>query len=361
MSDALKTELVNFSELSGEAGSARRAELARHVATLFALTSDRCSDEQVDIYDSVLIRLVEMVETEVRRFVAEQMAGLRRGPEETIRRLADDQIEVAEPLLKKSTVLRDADLVRIADASGNSHRLAIAHRDVLSEEVTEVLVRRGDLRVKRRVASNEGAVLSDGAMMTLIGDSASDATLQASLSERGDLAEAHIRSLVSVAGEEVRRRLRSRGESTEVERLDEATEIAAQRMSNQYWLGRYDFETARSRVLLLAKRGMVSEATLRRFASEDRFPEAVAAFAWLVRCGVEEVSHWMVRSDPEPFLITAKASGLSAITVGALLSIGPWRHRLSLDDRSRAMKTFERMTVGDAKRKMAHWNHPVLH
>ena len=283
MSDALKTELVNFSELSGEAGSARRAELARHVATLFALTSDRCSDEQVDIYDSVLIRLVEMVETEVRRFVAEQMAGLRRGPEETIRRLADDQIEVAEPLLKKSTVLRDADLVRIADASGNSHRLAIAHRDVLSEEVTEVLVRRGDLRVKRRVASNEGAVLSDGAMMTLIGDSASDATLQASLSERGDLAEAHIRSLVSVAGEEVRRRLRSRGESTEAERLDEATEIAAQRMSNQYWLGRYDFETARSRVLLLAKRGMVSEATLRRFASEDRFPEAVAAFAWLVR------------------------------------------------------------------------------
>lgn len=361
MSDALKTELVNFSELSGEAGSARRAELARHVATLFALTSDRCSDEQVDIYDSVLIRLVDMVETEVRRFVAEQMAGLRRGPEETIRRLADDQIEVAEPLLKKSTVLRDADLVRIADTSGNSHRLAIAHRDVLSEEVTEVLVRRGDLRVKRKIASNEGAVLSDAAMMTLIGDSASDATLQSSLSERGDLAESHIRSLVAVAGEEVRRRLNARGQTTTAERLDEATEIAAQRMSNQYWLGRYDFETARSRVLLLAKRGMVSEATLRRFASEDRFPEAVAAFAWLVRCGVEEVSHWMVRSDPEPFLITAKASGLSAITVGALLSIGPWRHRLSLDDRSRAMKTFERMTVGDAKRKMAHWNHTVLH
>jgi uncharacterized protein (DUF2336 family) len=323
MSDALKTELVNFSELSGEAGSARRAELARHVATLFALTSDRCSDEQVDIYDSVLIRLVDMVETEVRRFVAEQMAGLRRGPEETIRRLADDQIEVSEPILMRSTVLRDADLVRIADASGNSHRLAIAHRDVLSEEVTEVLVRRGDLRVKRKIASNEGAVLSEAAMLALIGDSASDATLQSSLSERGDLAESHIRSLVSVAGEEVRRRLNARAGSTEAERLDEATEIAAQRMSNQYWLGRYDFETARSRVLLLAKRGMVSEATLRRFASEDRFPEAVAAFAWLVRCGVEEVSHWMVRSDPEPFLITAKASGLSAITVGALLSIGP--------------------------------------
>ncbi|MDN3719832.1 hypothetical protein QW131_13230 [Roseibium salinum] len=106
---------MNFSELTGEAGSARRAELARHVATLFALTSDRCSDEQVDIYDSVLLRLVDMVEAEVRRYVADQMASLRRGPEETIRRLADDDIEVAEPILLRSTVLRDADLIRIAE------------------------------------------------------------------------------------------------------------------------------------------------------------------------------------------------------------------------------------------------------
>lgn len=361
MSEALKTELVNFSELTGEAGSARRAELARHVATLFALTSDRCSDEQVDIYDSVLIRLVDMVEVEVRRFVAEQMAGLRRGPEETVRKLADDQIEVAEPILKKSNVLRDQDLIRIADSSGNCHRLAIAHRDVLSVDVTDVLVRRGDLRVKRKVAGNEGAVLSDEAMQMLISDAASDATLQAYLSERGDLAEEHIQSLVKVAGEEVRRKLLASGQRMEAERVDEATDIAAQRMSNQYWLGRYDFETARSRVLLLAKRGMVSEATLRRFASEDRFPEAVAAFAWLVRCGVEEVSHWMVRADPEPFLITAKSAGLSSITVGSLLSIGPWRHRLTQEDRSKAMNAFDRMTIGDAKRKMAHWSHTVLH
>ncbi|MTI45476.1 uncharacterized protein (DUF2336 family) [Roseibium hamelinense] len=360
MSEALKTELVNFSELTGEAGSARRAELARHVATLFALTSDRCSDEQVDIYDSVLIRLVDMVEQEVRQYVAEQMAGLRRGPEETIRKLAEDSIEVAEPLLKRSTVLRDADLIRIASNTGNAHRFAIAHRDVISEEVSDVLVRRGDLRVKRKVASNTGANLSDASMMTLVGDAAADATLQMSLSDRGDLAEKHIKALVAVASEEVRKKLYAKGRRSEAARLDEAQEIAEQRMSNQYWLGRYDFETARSRVLLLAKRGMVSEATLRRFASEDRFPEAVAAFAWLVRCGVEEVSHWMVRAEPEPFLIIAKASGLSAITVGALLSIGPWRHRLSPEVRTESMKTFERMTVADAKRKMAHWSNVVL-
>ncbi|GAA0773078.1 DUF2336 domain-containing protein [Roseibium denhamense] len=360
MTEALKTELVNFSELTGEAGSARRAELARHVATLFALTSDRCSDEQVDIYDSVLLRLVDMVETEVRRYVADQMASLRRGPEETIRRLADDDIEVAEPILVRSTVLRDADLIKIAEKRGNAHQFAIAQREVLSQEVTDILIRSGDLKVKRKVAGNDGARLSDTSVMALISDAASDATLQLTLSERADLAESHIANLLSVASEEVRRKLHAEGRAQDANRLDEAVDIAAQRMSNQYWLGRYDFETARSRIMLLAKRGMVNEAALRRFASEDRFAEAVATFAWLVRCGVEEVSHWMVRPDPEPFIILAKASGFSSITVGALLGIGPWRHRLTPEQRSDAMSVFERMTIAEAKRKMAHWSHTVL-
>ncbi|WP_298818303.1 DUF2336 domain-containing protein [uncultured Roseibium sp.] len=361
MTEALKTELVNFSELTGEAGSARRAELARHVATLFALTSDRCSDEQVDIYDSVLLRLVDMVESEVRRYVAEQMSSLRRGPEETIRRLADDDIEVAEPILVRSTVLRDTDLIKIAEKRGNAHLFAMAQREVLTESLTDILVTKGDLKVKRKVASNDGASLSNAAINALISDATSDATLQLSLSERADLAENHISNLILVASEEVRKKLNAAGRGKDAERLDEAADIAAQRMSNQYWLGRYDFETARSRVLMLAKRGMVNEAALRRFASEDRFAEVVATFAWLVRCGVEEVSHWMVRPDPEPFVILAKASGFSSITISSLLSIGPWRHRLTPESRSDAMSLFERMTIAEAKRKMAHWNLNVLH
>ncbi len=360
MTEVLKTELVNFQELDGGADTSRSAELARHVATLFAFTSDRCSDEQVDTYDHVLLRLIGMVEVEVRRFVAEKMACLRRGPEETLRKLADDDIEVAEPVLRESTVLRDADLVRIADVNGNAHRLAIAKRDVLSEQVTEVLVRRGDVKVKREVAGNAGAVFSDDTMVKLIGESTADAATQMSLSERNDLAEHHIKQLVAVACDEVRKALINRGQLADAERMPEAGDIAAQRMTNEYWLSRYDFETASNRVLLLAKRGMVSEATLRRFATEDRFPETVAAFAWMVRCGVEEVSHWMVRSEPEPFLTIAKAAGLSAITVSALLSIGPWRHRLSADVRAKAMARFNRMTVGEAERRLAHWKHVVL-
>ncbi len=360
MTEALKTELVNFKELASVECSGRREELARHVATLFALTSDRCSDEQVEIYDSVLLRLVDMVETEVRKHVAEQLATLQRGPGQTLRRLAEDDIEIAEPVLINSCVLSEDDLIRIANMKDAPHLIAIAQREVLSVDLTDVLVNRGDLHVRLKVAGNDGAMLSPASFTKLVGDAASDADMQMTLSERCDLTDKHIRELVVVVGEDVRQKLKARGRREEAERLSEATTIAAQRVSNQYWLSPYDFDEAQRCVDQLAKRGMVTEAVLRRFAAENRFAEAVAAFAWMVHCGVEEVSHWMVRTDPEPFLIIAKAFGLSSGTVRALLSVGPWEHRLTLQTRRDAIYTFEKLTVTEAKRRVAHWLNIIL-
>ncbi|MFD1696448.1 DUF2336 domain-containing protein [Roseibium aestuarii] len=357
MSDALKTELVNFKALDAEANASRSAELARQVATLFSYTSDRCSAEQVEIYDGVLLRLVGMVEREVRQFVAEKMARLRRGPEQTVRHLAGDDIAVAEPILRESPILRDVDLVELADKHGDDHRLAIARRDVLSEMVTDVLVRRGDIVVKRAVAKNGGALFNDGTLCALIHESAKDVSMQEILSDRPDLADNHIHQLIAVAAEDVRAKLVSRGQGEEASRVDEAVDALAVNMSNEYWLGRYDFETAQTRVLVLAKRGMIDEAALRRFANEDRFAEVVATFAWIARYGIQEVSHWMVRPDPEPFLVVARANGISAITVSQLLNIGPWRHRLTPESRKTSLQAFERMSVSDAKRKLAIWAH----
>ncbi|WP_208995741.1 DUF2336 domain-containing protein [Pannonibacter tanglangensis] len=331
------------------------------MAVLFSLTSEKCSDEQVDIYDSVLLRLVDMVEAEVRRFVAERLAELRRGPERTIRQLAGDEIDVADALLRRSPVLRDCDLVDIADVQSNAHRLAIAQRDVLSEQVTDVLVARGDIRVKRRVAANQGAAFSVEGMAGLIEAATSDQTLQLALSDRSDLADEQIQQLVSIATEAVRQKLAGLNSGGAAERLPQAADIAVQRMSNDYWLSRYDFETARSRVMALAREGRLNEATLRWLAADDRFAEAVVAFACLTRIGLNEASHWMVRLDVEPFLIVSKAHGLSPLTVATLLKVGPWRHRLTVQARALAMAHYEMLRQDDARQRLAHWDSMTSH
>eukprot|EP00873_Tetraselmis_striata_P045182 jgi/Tetstr1/465446/TSEL_010130.t1 len=271
------TELVNFEALALEDDMSRRNDLARNVATLFSFTSETCSDEQIETYDHVLVRLADMVEAQARAFIADRLAKLRRAPENTVRRLAQDEIVVARPLLERSTVLRDVDLIEIARDCGDDHRMAIATREILSELVTDVLVEEGGDPVKRAVAENAGASLSSFGVSRLLDAASIDEELQLALAERGDLQEAEISRLAELAG----------------------------------------------------------ERTLLRFAEQDRFAEVVATFAMLGDIGLEEAKHWMVRLDTDPFLIVAKACGLKASTVDTLLTIGPWRYRLPAAERAR--------------------------
>ncbi|WP_349357720.1 DUF2336 domain-containing protein [Stappia sp.] len=348
------TELVNFEALAREDDISRRNDLACNVAMLFSLTSETCSEEQIQIYDSVLVRLSEMVEQQAREFIAGRLAALRRAPEATVRRLAGDEIAVARPLLERSTVLRDGDLIDIACHHGDDHRLAIATRDILSELVTDTLVEKGGERVKRRLAENLGASLSRHGVRHLLDAARLDEDLQLALAEREDLSETDIAELASLAGERVRIRLFDRARRA-AGAVPQAAQMAAQRLSNDFWLARYDFETAMGRVCALARDPGLDEATLLRFAEEDRFAEVVAIFAILGDIGLEEAKHWMVRLDVDPFLIVARASGLRPATVGVLLTIGPWRYRLPDAERRRLVERYERIVPAQARNLLAQW------
>ncbi|ODN70064.1 hypothetical protein [Methylobrevis pamukkalensis] len=109
----IESNLIDFKSLDRDPTPNRRDELMRSVASLFAVTSENCTLEQIEIYDQVLSRLADMVETEARAFAAAKIAPLRRAPEDTIRRFARDEIEVARVVLAKSPVLTDHDLLDI--------------------------------------------------------------------------------------------------------------------------------------------------------------------------------------------------------------------------------------------------------
>lgn len=355
MNESIHTELVNFSMLEQAATQEQREELTRNVVNLYSLTSATCSKEQMDIYDAVLMRLADIVGDDGRSHMAESLSRLRRAPEAVVLKLAHDIIEVARPLLEKSTVLRDTDLLEIAKTHGQDHLHAIAGREVLSEVVTDVLVERGKTEVRRRLASNQGAALSERAVNALLGAAEDDQELQLNLGLRGDLHDDYIVRLIAIASEKVRQRLVEQGEAGAASRIPQAARLAAQRMSNEYWLARYDFETAQEAVLGQFGRNGLSEQLLRRFAEEDRFPEAVVTFACLAGIGLNEAKHWMVRVDTQPFVVMARACGLSPMTVQALMKIGPWRHRLSTDMRMETFNRFQALNRDKARRMVAMW------
>jgi uncharacterized protein (DUF2336 family) len=352
------TELVNFEALANENDMSRRNELARNVATLFSLTSEKCSDEQIGVYDSVLVRLSDMVEMQARAFIAGRLSSLRRAPEATMRRLANDEIDVAKPVLENSTALRDADLIEIAMKHGEDHRVAIAAREILSEMVTDVLVETGGSAVHQTVAKNGGASLSSKGVLSLIQASGLDEDLQMALANRCDLDEEAVSTLASLASERVRMRLLETNAGSDGD-VPRAARVAAQKLSNDFWLRRYDFETAMGRVLALARGPGIDEDTLVHYAEEDRFAEAVATFAMIGDIGIEEAKHWMVRTDTDPFLIVAKAANLDPSTVEKLLKVGPWRYRLREPDRARIMARYHAIKPQSARLLVDQWHSRV--
>src|ERR1700756_3278259 len=93
----------------------QRAETLRRVTDLFVFNAGKFTDEQIDLFDEVMGRLVEEIDVSARAVFGRRLAELAQAPPRVMRGLAlDDAIEVAGPVLRGSDRLRGAILVERA-------------------------------------------------------------------------------------------------------------------------------------------------------------------------------------------------------------------------------------------------------
>src|SRR5215469_12891482 len=175
-------------QLAREHSPARRHELIRAISTAFFAAPHRTATE-LNLFDEIMDTVLAEVEPLARRELAERMADLDDVPYRTLRRLARDAIDVAEPVLRRSPALADEDLVPISREHSQEHLLAIARRLTVSEVVTDILVERGDDEVALVVTGNEGARFSDAGFERLAARATACETILNRLVMRRDLPE----------------------------------------------------------------------------------------------------------------------------------------------------------------------------
>src|SRR5262249_6469287 len=158
--------------------SEKRLNSLWRVIDLFMDGASRYSDEQVALFDDVILRLAAEIETKARAKLARRLAPVGNAPVKVIRSLAfDDDSTVACPVLTESTRLDDDDLVASARTKSQYHLTPTAQRKPPTPAVTDVLVDRGDHQVVRSVAKNAGARFSDAGFGKLVARANSDDTL----------------------------------------------------------------------------------------------------------------------------------------------------------------------------------------
>lgn len=328
--------------------------LTRALAQLWSVGAPGLAEDDVTRFDSILVRIVPTSSIDTRIELSGRIAASPLVPRGILLVLAQDDLDVAGPVLRLSPVLRDEDLVDVARRCGFGHMNAIATRPALSIRVTDVLVLRGDDQVRRVVTGNRGAHLSDKSFARLSLQAREDDTVGLVLIARADLPELVVRFLRANGSAEIRRALITRDERPrEAETFGHVAKSI--RLAEDGWLESWDFDAAASVLSRLGEARHQLDPFVRRLAQTDRFPEIVHVLAEMSGLPLDLIKHTMVSLDTEPFVKIARAVGLKPDTVAEILMIGPWLHRLDARARDAAILAFQTTDVDDARARIRRW------
>ncbi len=338
-------------------GSAeRQADILRRVTDLFLAEVDSYSDEHVDLFDGVISRLAEKIETKARAELARRLAPADKAPPTTVRLLAyDPAIEVAGPILTHSNKLTDDDLLAIAGNKSQERLLAISKRRTLSERVSDVLVTHGDRDVVLSVTRNEGARISSSGYCELIDRSINDEVLAICVATRKDIPADQFHSLIAKASAVVFEKLAASNPNAIYEVHKVLTDITGQ---DAQLSAKRDYREAAAKFDIVRRSGNPNDAIVRDYAINGKFEETVAALAALSGAPIKLVESVMNDGRPESdfVLILAKAAGLSWLTAKEICTLRRKSFSLSSVVVEAARRSFERLLPATAQRLVRFYN-----
>jgi len=306
--------------LSGGAISDRAATL-RRVTDLFVVTSGTLSEEQVALFDDVMGRLLEEIESSARAAFGHILATISDAPPNVVRSLAlDDEIDVAGPILTHSDRIDGTTLVESAKTKSQAHLLAISRRKALSEAVTDVLIERGDRKVALSTAENPGAAFSEAGYSELVRRSSGDDDLAMRVWMRSEIPRQHLLKLFAEASEAVKRKLTVQDPS-KARIILEIVAQASQQLQTQARQRSTDFAFVSGDIHALHAAGRLDEAVVAKFANDGKFDETTIALSLICDLPISLIERAFIDQRSEQILIITKAMGMAWATVKAIIQL----------------------------------------
>ena len=297
-----------------------RADVLRRITDLFVVCSSQYDGEQIALFDDVMGRLVEEIDISARAAFGERMSRISNAPTKVSRRLAlDDSIEVAGPILTHSNQLDDTTLIVGAKTKSQEHLLAISRRKSLSEDVTDILIERGDDKVVANTAGNLGARFSDIGYSTLVSKSGNDATLALTIWSRPDIPRERLLALFEKASVKVRGTLET-ADREKADLIHDMVRQASDQLRKQTRGPSSVFMTAQSKIQAMHEAGLLTEQILRDYAIACQFDETIVALSLLTSISVDAVERIMVTENSDQILLATKSIDLSWETAKAILT-----------------------------------------
>ncbi len=144
------------------------------------------------LLNSIFLGLVAGAEREIRRRLAEKLADAAWTPPALVNVLALDEIEIARPIIARSALLKEPDLIRLLVEATIEHQIEVARRPNLTAPVVAAILDAAEPAVMTALAGNHSAALAPGDMKRLVLAAREIAALRSPLARHpglsGDLA-----------------------------------------------------------------------------------------------------------------------------------------------------------------------------
>lgn len=350
MATAQRTLIDDLEHVIADKNIGDRAAMLRRVTDLFVVSSGRLTDEQVVLFDDVMSRLLEEIETSARVAFGHILATAIDAPPNIIRKLAlDDSIDVAGPILAHSERVDEPTLVEGAKTKSQAHLLAISRRKTLVDAVTDILVERGDQQVVLSAAANPGAAFSDFGYSTLVQRSSSDNDLAACIWSRPEIPRQHLLKLFADASESVKLKL-TKEDPRKASSILEIIAQASHQIQTRARAKSSGYAAALAHVQSLHEAGDLDELQLADFARAGKFDETSVALSFICNLPITLVERALVDDGAAQIIVIAKAVGLAWDTVEAILLLQAKVEDHPRNKLGRHYETFARLHMETAKK-----------
>jgi uncharacterized protein (DUF2336 family) len=279
------------------------------------------------LLDSIFMTLVVEAERDIRARLAQSLADATWAPPALINILALDEIEIARPIIARSPILQDHDLIRLLVQATLEHQIEIARRPQLSPAVVEAILAKDESAVLTALASNPTAQISPEGLRRLVDKARDVVALRSPLARHPNLSSDLAEQLYLWVGRALRDSLTARFQ-LDPDKMAKAVEVslraahagaaAADKPTVEQAEDREEMEAALVEKLDAA--GQLRPGYLLRVLRERRLPLFLFALARLGGFDIRQVRRAVDSNRPELLALACSAVGIDRSVFPTILA-----------------------------------------
>jgi uncharacterized protein (DUF2336 family) len=342
------SDMGRLAQLAANPQDTTREEIYLAVTSLYRVQGAHLNATERGLMQEILRRLTGDVEMAIRIALAERLAEDPNAPHDLILLLADDRIEVARPIILRSPLLSDDDIVKLIAECDVAHQEAAAARPNIGVPVTEVLANSEVESVLVTLVRNATAKISAHAYEMLVEKSRQITSLQDPLAHRTDMPRELATKMCAWVSDAIKSYI-VQNYTVEAKKLDTAIAQAETVVKSEPAQPKSPpVESAHKLIDKLDKAGQLKAGFLLRVLHQGQIDLFDLAFARLLDLPLPQLRQHLYEFGPQKVALACRAVGIDRCVFNTVFNLSRqarmMRPVLTDTDKAEVEKVFERYT-----------------